>query len=274
MRFSNRVVNLMIVLSGCQMGIAQTPNTTMTLDVVPRQISLHEPVYIALEVRNGGSSDLHLDLGANREANFVVFVTDPNGRTTGPLRESAEGLSRIGKVTVSPTDTFRSKLLLSKLFSFTETGEYSVEVRLDSSAFDASDSNLSKQATSKVTLTVLPRSPQKLQTTAQELSEEAIHARSYETRLQAVSALSYMGDPVAVPYLKRVLQEGQQIQIEAAQGLARIENPEAIDALVAAETTTTNTELRGQLKIILRDLLNKVQESDTRAKIAAALQRS
>jgi HEAT repeat protein len=165
-------------------------------------------------------------------------------------------------------------MLLSKFYPFMEAGVYSIEVRLDSSAFDASDSNLAKQATSKVALTVLPRSPQKLQKIAQELGEEAIQANSYVTRLQAISALAYMRDPVAVPYLKRVLQEGQQIRIEAAQGLARIENPEAIDALVAAETTTTDTELRGQLKIILRDLLNKVQESDTRAKIAAALQRS
>jgi len=74
--------------------------------------------------------------------------------------------------------------------------------------------------------------------------------RHSEIAREAGRALSYVNDPVAVPYLRRVLKEsffGKELAIE---GLVRIRNAEAVETLQSS-LEIGDSELRAQIKAAL-----------------------
>ncbi|MGH9453986.1 MAG: HEAT repeat domain-containing protein, partial [Terriglobia bacterium] len=59
----------------------------------------------------------------------------------------------------------------------------------------------------------------------------AAESPNAEVALRAGKTLSYVSDPVAVPYLAEVLCKSDFAQVLAVQGLARIRTPEALKIL-------------------------------------------
>jgi HEAT repeat protein len=76
------------------------------------------------------------------------------------------------------------------------------------------------------------RDPERLQHIRGGLEEEIENTSNAASLLQLIDTLGHIVDPVAVPYLARVL-ESNKVKVEAVQGLGRIADRAAVDVLIA-----------------------------------------
>ena len=101
--------------------------------------------------------------------------------------------------------------------------------------------------------TLVPGDPAQLERVSRKLADTAIGAATLEESMQAANALSYIQDPVAVPSLARVLQQGSLVEQYAVDGLGRIGTPEAIAALEAAQNHP-DEDVRGAVRAMIERL--------------------
>ena len=94
-----------------------------------------------------------------------------------------------------------------------------------------------------MTVEVLPRDEERLKRVAQDLLEQVVRGSTYDERDTAAVALSYMEDPVAVPYLQQVLS-GRTGEIWAIWGLRKIANADAVRALILTCKTGRTASVR------------------------------
>jgi HEAT repeat protein len=87
---------------------------------------------------------------------------------------------------------------------------------------------------------VTPRDPERLESVCEGLRKRAMNVNAWEASKVAF-ALSYVDDPLAVPYLGRVLEESFPGKEAAISGLARIGNPEAVQLLTSYYTKADPT---------------------------------
>ena len=117
---------------------------------------------------------------------------------------------------------------------------------------------------------VKARDPQRLALVSQQLADLAVGAPDMADAMDAALALSYIGDPVAVPSLRRLLVEGTLVEALATNGLARIANGDAVDALIAA-STGGNDEVRSLARSALKRAEGQVKDPELKSRIANAL---
>jgi hypothetical protein len=117
---------------------------------------------------------------------------------------------------------------------------------------DAS-SAASDRASQEFFLQVHPRDPAHLSLIADKLADTAVMGATLAERMDAANALSYTVDPLAVPSLRRVLQQGSLVEHYAVTGLGRIGSPDAIAALKAAQNNP-DEDVRSQVRSVLRSI--------------------
>jgi len=83
---------------------------------------------------------------------------------------------------------------------------------------------------------VTERNPDKLQDRCQHLLDEIRLATNSDDTKRSAEALSYVNDPIAVPYLTKVINANKLVDSIAILGLERIGNTDARSALEAALT--------------------------------------
>ena len=76
---------------------------------------------------------------------------------------------------------------------------------------------------------------------------------------KAAYALSYVDDPLAVPYLGRVLKESFAGKYAAISGLARIGDPEAVQ-LLTSYSKTADPEMKLQIENALQEVRSRVKK--------------
>jgi HEAT repeat protein len=108
----------------------------------------------------------------------------------------------------------------------------------------------------------------RLRSTCAKLAEDSLKS-DWVARHQAALTLSYIEDPIAVPFLKRVLKEGEggSIVDYAVDGLVRIATLEAVDALMDA--ARTNTSLQNRIRVGLQNVELTTQDGKVKAHIRA-----
>jgi hypothetical protein len=117
---------------------------------------------------------------------------------------------------------------------------------------DAS-SAASDRASQEFFLQVHPRDPAHLRLIADKLADTAVMGATLAERMDAANALSYTVDPLAVPSLRWVLQQGSLVEHYAVAGLGRIGSPDAIAALKAAQNNP-DEDVRSQVRSVLRSI--------------------
>jgi hypothetical protein len=198
-------------------------------------VTLHEPVVVFFEIHNGLSLPITVTVGALVRQFFDFTLTTPNGQVFH--KEPFGGQVDIvtigdGKVTVAPGADYQEPLVMNQWFAFASQGTYSLTSRLTS---DIETADGSFQAESQAAqLRVNPRDPTRLNKICAELSKQAQIATTVESAQFPVRALSYVDDPIAVPYLARVLSGHTLAYEKGVQGLERIGNDEAVEVLLSA----------------------------------------
>ena len=139
---------------------------------------------------------------------FTEFViTRPNGSIVRIPRLSKEDVSRIGKIVLGNRETYGQRLLLNQWYDFTTTGEYKIMGGLPNPV-NESGGAVEIKLSGTFSLQIQPRNPVRLNQVCQALLKIAIESSDVSEAIEAWIVLSYVQDPIAVPYLEKGLKKG------------------------------------------------------------------
>ena len=239
---------------------APTAGVTILFTIPESKASLHEPVYIRFSIHNGLNEDVRFDMGLDGEHNFEFSVKKPDGALVRippyPYPSSVLG-NAAERAPLPPGKTFTKTLLLNEWYEFPAPGRYVVDAKLGGEVQTVSGTPIAPALASEIPIQVTPRDPERLKSVCEELRKGAMNVNAWQAA-KAAFALSYVDDPIAVPYLDRVLKKSFAGKYAAISGLARIGSPEAVQILTSY-ARTANPEMKLQVE-------NALQEVRSRAK--------
>src|ERR1700682_1751084 len=203
-------------------------------------VTLNEPVLIFFEVHNGLKHPVVVTVGALVRQFFDFALKTPSGEVLHKDQIGPGGVALYqdfvtvgdGKVTVEPGGDYKEPLVMNQWFPFATQGVYSLTSNLTS---DIETADGTFQAPSQtVQLRVNPRDPVRLAKICAALARRAEAATTVVEAQFPSLALSYVTDPIAIPYLARLLSAHTLVYNPAVSGLERIGNDEAAEALLSA----------------------------------------
>lgn len=211
------------------------------------------------------------DLGQNRKSNFHFVIKDINGKL---IKETSLpvtfGLGKISKVSLEPRGKFLEKLLLSEWFIFQKSGVYKIECKLNSNIKSLDGTILQLPSEEMVEITIGQKDKEILKNLCMDLTNIALTGDSIAVRNEAVQALSYVNDEIAVSYLEKVIYcVNLDSGLKAIDGLGRIGNMESAKILVNL-LTYKDKEIANRAKYELSEL----RERTTDRKIIALINKS
>ncbi|SRR6266404_3139033 len=230
------------------------------------KLTLHEPVIVNFAVYSGLSRLTKVNLGLNFKGNFVITVKLPDGRiiNASHLSSQASDVGGLrGILSLKPGETYKQSLLLNEWSDFNMIGRYEVEVTLVNPGQEMS------VAGNKMTLDIGPRDANKLTQACTSLAENVVGATSYQAAADATRALSYVQDPVAVPYLERALHSGHLVEQISIEGLERIGNPRAVQTLISALGIHT-----GDTDVLARSALGRIERKTQDPRLKQMIKRA
>jgi hypothetical protein len=274
---SKRLILLVSAVAFLSRGSAAATQTSpVSVEIAPAKLtlSLHQPVYFSVTVRNESQLPVTVDLGWNRRSRLLLKVAKQSGEVVTVPQLDEGGAAFSGRVTLDPGQEYSHRTLLNRWFDFAEPGHYKVHIEVAGGRVsETADETPLPPSQADIEVTVLPRDPTQLQESCAALLREALEssAGSSERSDAAVTALTYIVDPVAVPYLEQLLRSGKKLGPFAIQGLGRIANDQAVGLLIAAlndpdddtrmsarsqlvrmAEATADPELRGRIRLALR----------------------
>jgi hypothetical protein len=237
---------------------------TVSYLVPSTKITLHEPVVWRFQVHNSSSVAIQLDLGKNRNENFIVSYTGPQAGAPQTVRLRKGGFGAVGLVSVAPNETYEQDMLLNQWVSFAESGKYEIEIRLLQQ-----ESSRVEVHPFRTTIEILPLDPTRLRDVCSGLAQKVDDASSYQKASDAALALSFVRDPIAVPYLQRVLYAKQLVEPIAIGGLEQVGNEEAARVLVDALNG-----MSPDVALIARAALERMEKQTPNPQLKKLIQRS
>ena len=256
------VGTVQLLLSAATLLLVFTPPVraqqamTMTFSFAEPVVQVNGPAYLEVKMQNTGSEKLRVSFGYHGKWNYDFFVVEPDGTKVAvpPYRQYGPGPS--GNVSIDPQGTETRRLLLNEWYVFRKPGEYTVNVKVAALLRTSTSTSWQSEFSDKLTLQVAPRDPARLKEICENLAAAAVATSPPDsnTATESAFALSYIPDPVAVPYLARVLREGNSAGREhAIRGLARVGSPDAIEVL-KANRHNADPEIRSQVEAALAQI--------------------
>lgn len=258
-------------ISGAEHGSRYRVQDQVSLDynVERKVVTLHEPIVLFFTVHNEQAKRITLNLGGDRNEFHELSVKTPEGkiRRSGPL--SGGGLSRIGTVVIQPGGEYQQELLLNQWFRFDSIGTYVVTAQPRTNV-DIGEFATLQSPNYSAEIEVRPRDVERLRTTCSNLANQVEAASDATAARQPALVLSYIEDPVAVPYLSQILLARKLTEYAAVAGLERIGNAEAITVLVSALDNPYD-DIASSARMALRRLEGRPSDPVLRHKIKQAL---
>jgi hypothetical protein len=223
---ANKLCNLALAVillgiwstQGCAEPVNESP---LSFSLEKAILTLHEPVIVNVHIVNRLSRPIAANLGLDRETNFVIVLTTPQGRRIQSYNPRREGISGLGDVNLKPGKIYSQKLVLNEWFQFDEVGTYKIDIRLAAPIMDGNHELPLEPFSASFDIT--ERSPEQLAQVCEKLLDEIKNAELPDQVLAPASALSHVVDPIAIPYLK----DAQRIPLasqSATEGLRRIQS--------------------------------------------------
>jgi HEAT repeat protein len=237
-------------------------------------VTLHEPVVLFFEVHNGLSQPITVTVGALVRQYFDFSLTTPSGQAVH--RDPFEGRVDIvtagdGKIIVAPGSDYKESLILNQWFSFENEGTYVLASKLTSDIETEDGSFAAKGESAQVR--VNPRDAARLNKICAELAKQVETAPDAEAAQEPARALSYVDDPIAVPYLRRVLSTNTLTSDKAIEGLAKIGNDAAVEALLSALNDSYG-DIPDLTTNALARIQNRITDPHLKETVKSAVQRS
>ena len=233
------------------LGSAQAAPVQVTFQLKER-ITLHEPVVLLFKVHNASMQDAVLDLGVAKTQFFHFSLKKPNGATVQNEPLYAEGFYPSGKVIISAGGNYEQDLVLNQWFEFDSTGQYSLAAQLKAHV-DATE--IGNPEPEQISFEIEDRSPERLKKICADLVERVKLAPNAEAAQAPALLLSYVRDPIAIPYLSQLLNARKLVEKAGISGLERICTKDSVEELISALNSQygdTSDLAREALKRILR----------------------
>jgi hypothetical protein len=148
---------------------------------------------------------------------------------------------------------YKQALILNQWFQLDSIGEYFLKAQMEAS-IDENGSGRVKPDLEQIPFKIRERAPDRLIKICSDLADQVKTAPTALAAQEPALVLSYVEDPIAVPYLSRVLESHQLVENIAVSGLERIGNEDAVKVLTSALTSEYGdipNLARGALKRIL-----------------------
>lgn len=231
---------------------------------------LHEPIFVDLFIHNRLGEEIQFDLGHNRKGNLDFAITKPDGSILRAPRLSEEGTGRIGRIVLGPDESYDQRLVLNEWYDFAEPGEYKIAGSLPNPVRTRSGAAIEIRPSGTFSLQIQPRNPERLNQVCQALVKTAVESSDVSEAAEAALALSYVQDPIAVPYLEKGLEEREWVWLYAIPGLARIANKDAIEILFSI-MKGEDREAAALARFVLYELKDEIQDRRLSERIERAL---
>lgn len=193
-------------------------------------LTLNEPVFLVFSLDNRSPEAVSVDLGKDCYGGFRAKLTRPDGSAVDRLRpDDRDGVSVPCVESVAPLGKYAKTLLLNKWFVFDSPGRYALDVELTGPILVNGVAE-SHPVAGHVEIAVGGPNPARLAGLCEELRRRVPLVGPGGR--DAAEALSYVNDPVAVPFLKAMLGGGYY-QNFAIEGLARVGDSAAVEVLIS-----------------------------------------
>jgi hypothetical protein len=234
---------------------------TVSFTTPEPKVSLHEPVYIQFSIHDGLDEAVRFDMGLDGKHNFEFSVKKPDGSfirvPPHPYPPYVLG-NPTERAPLPPGKTFTKRILLNEWYQFPAPGRYVVEVKLGGQVETVSGTPIAPAPAPEIPIQVTPCGPKRVKRVCENLRKAAMNVNAWEAS-KAAFALSHVDDPIAVPFLARVLKGSFAGQYDAISGLARIGNPEAVQVLTSY-SMTADPELKLGIENALQEIRSRAKK--------------
>jgi hypothetical protein len=225
------LVSSLLLVAGQDFGKQSSAAMTISYSFPPQQLTVHQPVILTFKIRNDFRQPIQLDLGQDRKGGFSFTLTRPDGVKFRLPEFSREGISQTGTLSLQPGERYSQNLLLNEWYDFEIPGKYELEGHLIKPIVVGDGAREERDQGFRSGLEIGPRDELALAKTCGTLADQIDDSTSYEHAAQAALILSYVKDPVAVPYLHRALLAHKLVEPIAIAGLEKIGNERAVRVL-------------------------------------------
>lgn len=263
-----------MTVGGAGGGPEKQPPPAVAVQYKPAQefVSLHEPIVVLFSVSNNLTKTITLTLGAQDIQFFDFALTSPTGQQIQEYWNMERDVDLVtigsGKVEMRPGETYELPLLMNRWFHFDTPGTYFLTLRLTTHIGISDGSSINPQSET-LRFTVQPRDRARLEKVCAALAKEVAAAANAAAAQEPARRLSYIDDPLAIPYLTRLLDYNKLTDHFVVAGLERIDTDDAVRALLAV--LSSRQEDRERLS---RGALMRMQERISDPTLKAAVKRA
>jgi hypothetical protein len=206
-----------LVLLGMTASQAAMGQVTISYTMPKTRVSVREHILVEFALVNQSPGPIVVNLGLNRTAAFAISFSHADGRTLAsrvgvgivapsPYYVAPDILTRTPTFTVAAGQTYRQRLLLNNWYVFDRAGSFQVDFEMPSPVFSKEGAPLSVAGdTFRTQIEIDPYDPKRLGDKCSRLFQNIAGTDIAVDRLEFGSALTSVEDPVAVPYLGRLL---------------------------------------------------------------------
>lgn len=238
-----RVLLLVTISLSAELYSQVDGQVVVTYSLDSPNLSLSQPLVLVFNVENNSSEPIRLELGQDLKANYIFIMTWPSGTTVQLPQWSKEGISGIGTILVPAGNRFTTRFVLNEWTDFTDLGKYTLEVRLTTPIQSENGVTIQEVPPYRTSFEILPRDEMVLTKICEKLTETIEASQSVQVDMDAALILSYISDPIAIPYMKRALNSGSYVENQIMDGLARIGDWDAVLLLVSIIEVVSKSEI-------------------------------
>jgi hypothetical protein len=173
----------------------------------PGWISLGEPVELFVAIQNQSQTPFQIDLGRRLLGNWEFSHTPPNAPTRSGIRIRPQlgGMQLMSEYEIPQKHTETLSLVLDQWFSLSTLGRHRVELRfIGSLKSKTTQQPIEINRASSFSVDVRAHDPRRLR---ERCASWLRAAAEPTTRDHALTALQYVADPVAIPFLVQAITD-------------------------------------------------------------------
>lgn len=213
-----------------------SPEELLSVELSPEEVTLHEPVFVEIALKNDGPGAVEADFGVAKIGAFRFEIAPETG---GEVKKIGSPVGPTmfhtgSKVELRPGEHYRARHLLTEWLRISSPGKYAVNVRFTGTVTNESSEKLPVAREFSLPLTVRPRDPERLRELGVSLLETACQSRDLDASQNAAKELGHLDDTAITSFLVEMLGCGYLAQVEAVAGLVRLGTAEALEALIVA----------------------------------------
>jgi hypothetical protein len=223
---------------------------------------------MTISITNDGNARLKIDLGQDRKQAIQLSITPPAGTAVYASLPMRGGVARWGVVNIDPGQIYERTVVLNQWYPFDKPGQYKISVRIVPTT---GDPGMLQKWIALPIVNILPEDPQRVTKICAELRDKIESTTSYVDEAEAALALSYVNDPIAVPYLQDVaMLRGGVFAPVVVKGLETIDENVGTAALISL-AGQQNSTVRAVARSALAEMLHQTKDLAIRDQIRQVL---